>query len=187
MEGTWESQGESHAVAVTYKPMNGKMEQLTLWQSDQPILVKKRGNARGAKGLAVLRRGLRDTSARRRAGVRMRTKLESLTQRVLRNPQEKFTSLAHLLNEEFLKGCFWELKRDKAPGIDDVSVEEYGEDLDSNISDLVKRLKTKKYKPQPARRTYVPKGDKDKRQLGIPAIEEKVVQMGGEEDTGGDI
>ncbi len=178
MEGTWESQGESHAVAGTYKPMNGKMEQLTLWQSDQPVVVKKRGNVRGAKGLAVLRWDLRDTSARHRTGVRMRTKLESLTQRVLRNPHGQFVSLAHLLNEGFLEGCFLELKRDKAPGIDGVSVEEYGKDLDSNIEDLVKRLKAKKYRPQPARRTYVPKGDKDKRPLGIPGVEDKVVQMG---------
>ncbi len=83
MEGTWESQGESHAVAVTYKPMNGKMEQLTLWQSDQLVVVKKQSNVCGAKGLAVLRGNLRETSARHRTGLRMRTKLDSLTHRVV--------------------------------------------------------------------------------------------------------
>ena len=108
----------------------------------------------------------------------MRTKLMSLTLRARRSPKGKFTSLAHLLTEDFLKGCYWELKRDKASGIDGVSVKGYEVSLDENIKDLVVRMKAKKYKPQPVRRVYIPKGNGSKRGLGIPTVEDKIVQMG---------
>ena len=108
----------------------------------------------------------------------MRTKLMSLTLRARKSPDCKFTSLAHLLTEDFLKGCFWELKRDKASGIDRVSVKGYEVSLNENIKDLVVRLKAKKYKPQPVRRVYIPKDKGGKRGLGIPTVEDKVVQMG---------
>ena len=108
----------------------------------------------------------------------MTTKLMSLTQRAKTSPKCKFISLAHILAEDFLKGCFWELKRDKASGVDGVSVKEYEVDLDNNLKDLVARMKQKKYRPQPVRRVYIPKGNGDRRGLGIPTVEDKVVQMG---------
>jgi RNA-directed DNA polymerase len=93
------------------------------------------------------------------------------------DPKCKFTSLAHLLNEEFLKECFRDLKRGKSPGIDEVTVREYAKKLDENIADLVTRLKAKQYKPQPVLRVYIPKPNGDKRPLGIPTVEDKIVQM----------
>ena len=75
----------------------------------------------------------------------MSTKLSTLTLRAREDPKCKFTSLAHLLTEDFLKGCFRELKRDKAPGIDGITAREYEEHRDENISDLVARLKAKRY------------------------------------------
>jgi group II intron reverse transcriptase/maturase len=86
--------------------------------------------------------------------------------------------LAHLLSEEFLKECFWELKRDKASGIDGVTVEEYEVNLEENLKDLVGRLKAKRYRPQPVRRVYIPKPDGRKRGLGILTVEDKIVEMG---------
>ena len=89
----------------------------------------------------------------------------------------KFTSLVHLVNEENLKACFKRLKPDKASGVDGVTKEDYQQNLDANIKDLMVRLKSKQYRPQPVRRVYIPKPGKDeKRMLGIPAIEDKVVQ-----------
>lgn len=108
----------------------------------------------------------------------MKTKLESLTQRAKENPRNEFISLAHLLTEDFLKGCFWELKKDKASGIDGVSVKEYEVGLEKKLKELVIRLKAKKYKPQPVRRVYIPKSGGSKRRLGIPTVEDKIVQMG---------
>jgi len=106
------------------------------------------------------------------------TKLALISQRALKEPKFKFTSLAHLLNEEFLKECYYRLGRDRAGGIDGVSWKEYGENLDENISDLVSRLKAKRYKPLPAKRTYIPKNEHEKRPLGLPVLEDKIVQKG---------
>ncbi|HJH31800.1 MAG TPA: hypothetical protein C5S50_06405, partial [Methanosarcinaceae archaeon] len=89
----------------------------------------------------------------------------------------KFTSLAHLLTEDFLKECFRELKKRKSPGIDGVTVGEYSKKLGANIADLITKLKAKQYKPQPVLRVYIPKPNGDKRPLGIPAVEDKIVQM----------
>jgi len=115
----------------------------------------------------------------------MTTKLMSKTQKAIQIialkarevPKCKFTSLMHLLTEEFLKECFRELKRNKSPGIDGVTVNEYEEQLDKNAAYLVARLKAKQYKPKPVKRVYIPKPNGDKRPLGIPAVEDKIVQM----------
>ena len=108
----------------------------------------------------------------------MVTKLESLTLRAREDPKCKFTSLAHLLSEDFLRECFWELKRDKASGIDGVTVQEYEVNLEENLKDVVERLKAKRYRPQPVRRAYIPKPGGEKRPLGILVVEDKVVQRG---------
>ncbi|MBI5199214.1 MAG: group II intron reverse transcriptase/maturase [Nitrospirae bacterium] len=109
---------------------------------------------------------------------RLATKLTSLTQRARRSPKYKFISLAHLLTEDFLLGCFLELKRDKAPGVDGVTLKEYEVNLEENIRDLVGRLKANRYRPQPVRRVFIPKPNGERRPLGIPALEDKIVQMG---------
>jgi RNA-directed DNA polymerase len=106
------------------------------------------------------------------------TKLALISQRARKGPKFQFTSLAHLLNEGFLKECYYRLGRDRAGGIDGVSWKEYGEKLDENIIDLVSRLKAKRYKPLPARRTYIPKNEHEKRPLGLPVLEDKIVQKG---------
>lgn len=108
----------------------------------------------------------------------MQTKLELITRRARENPKMRFTSLAHHLGEGFLLECFQELKKDKAPGIDGVTVRKYEERLEENLKELVVKLKGKKYRPQPVRRVYIPKGEKSVRPLGIPTIEDKIVQMG---------
>lgn len=108
----------------------------------------------------------------------MQTKLELITRRARENPKMRFTSLAHHLGEGFLLECFQELKKDKAPGIDGVTVRKYEERLEENLRELVVRLKGKKYRPQPVRRVYIPKDGRGIRPLGIPTIEDKIVQMG---------
>ncbi len=106
------------------------------------------------------------------------TKLALISQRARTGPKLQFNSLAHLLNEGFLKGCYFELGRDRACGIDNVSWQEYGENLDENLNDLVQRMKAKRYKPLPAKRVYIPKNEHEKRPLGLPALEDKIVQKG---------
>lgn len=106
------------------------------------------------------------------------TKLALISERARKEPKLQFTSLAHLLNERFLKECYYSLGRDRASGIDGVSWKEYGKQLDENLKDLVMRMKVKRYKPQPVKRVYIPKNEHEKRPLGLPALEDKIVQKG---------
>ncbi len=106
------------------------------------------------------------------------TKLALLSERARQEPQLQFTSLAHLLDVDFLRGCYFELGRDRASGIDGVSWQEYGKPLEENLATLVERMKAKRYKPQPAKRVYIPKNNDEKRPLGLPALEDKIVQRG---------
>ena len=107
-----------------------------------------------------------------------RTKLALISRRAREEPQCQFTSLAHLLDERFLRECYFELGRDRASGIDGVSWEAYGENLDANLQGLVSRMKAKRYKPQPVRRAYIPKDNTSVRPLGLPSVEDKIVQKG---------
>ena len=125
-----------------------------------------------------MRRDTKDTSAVHRVGVQMSTKFVSLTQKAKENRKYKFMSLTYLLTENFLKDCFWKLKRDKASGIDGVTVKEYEVGLERNLKDLVERMKSWEYRPKPVRRVYIPKSDGNKRPLGIPSVEDKIVQKG---------
>jgi group II intron reverse transcriptase/maturase len=106
------------------------------------------------------------------------TKLAQISRRARQDSKLRFSSLAHLLNVEFLRECYRSLGKEKACGIDGKSWHDYGENLEENLEDLVKRLKVKRYKPLPAKRVYIPKNDQEKRPLGLPAIEDKIVQKG---------
>lgn len=105
-------------------------------------------------------------------------KLALIAERARREPQCRFTSLAHLLNERFLADSYHELGRDRASGVDGVTWKEYGRNLSGNLTGLVARMKAKQYKPQPARRAYIPKDDGKQRPLGVMALEDKIVQKG---------
>ncbi|MDP2943400.1 MAG: reverse transcriptase domain-containing protein, partial [Candidatus Omnitrophota bacterium] len=168
-------------------PQNGSIRQQVLkdkepqkifGQSDYPIVSMKQGNACGEKGIEGTGQDIRETSATLKGGEWMATKLNILTNRAKENPKLRFTSLIHLINEGSLLECLGELKSNKAPGIDGVRLEEYEVNKEANIKGLVERMKLWKYRPQPTRRTYIPKSNGDRRPLGIPTIEDKVVQMG---------
>ena len=108
----------------------------------------------------------------------MEAKLSQIARKAQQDDKLKFTSLIHHVNEANLVECYQELKRNKACGIDGQTVEAYGENLDANIKQLVRRLKSKTYHPKPAKRVYIPKaGKEDKRGLGIPSVEDKLVQI----------
>lgn len=107
------------------------------------------------------------------------TKLTFITKRSKQKPQEKFTSLAHLLNEDYLMDCYQELKKNKAAGIDGKHKEDYTDKvIKQEIAELVSKMKVKKYKPKPVKRVYIKKANGKQRPLGIPAVIDKVVQLG---------
>jgi len=106
----------------------------------------------------------------------MSTKLLAVTQRAQRDPQMRFTTLAHLLDQEMLKSAYKSLRKDAAVGVDGMSHEAYGEELDANLHDLHERMRSKRYRHQPIRRVHIPKGRGKTRPIGVSTIEDKVVQ-----------
>lgn len=107
----------------------------------------------------------------------MSTFLQGIARKAERQPKHRFGNLYELLNEAYLKECWRDIRKDAASGVDRISAAEYGEKLDENIHDLVERLKQKSYRAKPVRRAYIPKGAGKQRPLGIPAVEDKLLQL----------
>jgi len=108
----------------------------------------------------------------------MQVKLNRIAKRAKQDKKLKFTSLVHHVNEANLAECYRELKANKACGIDGETVEAYGWNLKDKLSQLVESMKSKQYRPKPVKRVYIPKtGKNEKRGLGIPSVEDKLVQI----------
>ena len=106
----------------------------------------------------------------------METKLARISQLSKENTDMVFTSLGHLINQEMLKSCHTQMDGTKAVGIDGITKEEYGRDLEKNLNDLVERLKRKSYRLKPARLVEIPKDNGKLRPLSIYCYEDKLVQ-----------
>ena len=106
----------------------------------------------------------------------MATKLERISVLSKNNPDMVFTSVAHLIDAELLKDCHKHMDGKKAVGIDGVTKYVYEENLEENLTDLVGRLKSRAYKPKPARRVRIPKDNGKTRPLSIYCYEDKLVQ-----------
>lgn len=89
---------------------------------------------------------------------------------------KKLQTLMNYVNKETLKIQHERQQKGKATGIDQITKEEYGENLEENLNNLIAKMKTFSYKPQAVRRTYIPKANGKLRALGIPAYEDKLVQ-----------
>lgn len=114
-----------------------------------------------------------------RRGESVRTKLLRIAEKARSEPKFQFTSLYHLMNEELLRGCFAELRKNAAAGIDGMTKEMYADGLEERLTDLVDRLQRMAYIPEPVRRRYIPKPGTDKqRPLGVPTLEGKLVEAG---------
>ena len=108
----------------------------------------------------------------------MQVKLNQIARKAKQDKQLKFTSLIHHVSEANLAECYQELKANKACGIDGETVEAYGKNLQDRLYKLVGSIKSKQYRPKPVKRVYIPKAGKDeKRGLGIPSVEDKLVQI----------
>jgi group II intron reverse transcriptase/maturase len=103
--------------------------------------------------------------------------LERVRRAAERDKQVRFTALLHhVYNTDHLRAAYFALKRDAAPGIDGETWKHYGEALEANLADLSGRLKRGAYRAKPVKRAYIPKTDGRQRPLGIPTLEDKVVQ-----------
>ncbi len=96
--------------------------------------------------------------------------------RTLSKRYAKLQTLMNYVNVDSLREQHKKQLKNKASGIDGVTKEEYSENLEENLQDLIKRMKTLSYRPQNVKRVYIPKGNGKLRPLGIPSYEDKLVQ-----------
>jgi group II intron reverse transcriptase/maturase len=104
-------------------------------------------------------------------------RLLKVMERAKRDPETRFLSLVHLIDEEALSRAYGRLRKQAAVGVDGVSKEEYGVKLAENVTDLYQRLRGKRWRHQPIRRVHIPKGKGRTRPIGISTVEDKIVQV----------
>ena len=102
--------------------------------------------------------------------------LERVREAAKQDGKLKFTALLHHVSIDLLRGSYYSLKKQAAPGVDGVTWREYGENLEARLSDLHGRIHRGAYRAQPSRRVWIPKADGRQRPLGVAALEDKVVQ-----------
>lgn len=103
--------------------------------------------------------------------------LDRIRQAACRDKELRFTNLwHHVYAVDRLRQSYFELSKQAAPGMDGRTWEQYGRDLEKNLQRLSERLAKGSYKAPPVRRVYIPKADGEQRPIGVPAIEDKIVQ-----------
>jgi group II intron reverse transcriptase/maturase len=104
------------------------------------------------------------------------TKLQRLAEQAARDPKRVFTTLAHLIDEDFLREAYRQTSKSSAAGIDGVTAKQYAEHLEENLRDLHDRLRSGRYQAAPVVRVWIEKEDGGQRPIGKPAVEDKIVQ-----------
>ena len=108
--------------------------------------------------------------------VPMSQSLRRLARKAKEEPRTQFTAIAHLLTEEVYWAAWRRLNKGASTGVDGVTATAYAADLGGNLRALQARVKAKRYRPQPVRRVAIPKDGGGDRPIGIPALEDKLVQ-----------
>src|SRR3990172_2752474 len=106
----------------------------------------------------------------------MSPELLRVVERARREPEGRFHSLAHLIDVPALERAYHRMRKDAAVGVDGITKEQYGQELEANLQDLHARMKAKRYRHQPIRRVHIPKAGGKTRPIGISAFEDKLVQ-----------
>ncbi len=153
-------------------------------KSDSPVIPEKLPNKTGPSVTeAAEGRGLAkgNSSGQNTHRTQCRGRVPSALNRVRgiarRNTKQRFTALLHhVYDEDRLRRAYLGLRRDASAGIDGETWGHYGEDLESNLRDLSERLRRGAYQAKPVRRAYIPKADGRQRPLGVPTLEDKIVQ-----------
>jgi len=104
------------------------------------------------------------------------TKQQRIAELARLMPDVSFTSLAYHIDLEWMHGAYRRTRKDGAAGVDDVTAEEYEKDLDENLRSLLERFKSGRYIAPPVKRKYIPKGEGRFRPIGIPTLEDKILQ-----------
>jgi RNA-directed DNA polymerase len=104
------------------------------------------------------------------------TQLQRIAEQAKQYPAMVFTTLAHLMDVDFLREAYRRTRKDSAPGIDGVTAAQYAEHLDENLRDLHERLRRGRYVAPPVKRQWLDKPDGSQRAIGLPTFEDKIVQ-----------
>jgi len=159
--------GKSDCCVVPGKPPNKAA-------GETPAAAEVVEGRRQAKGNAVAARMSRTS----RREYDMGTALDGIRQTAKGRPGAKFTTLMHhIYAVERLRAAYFALERKAAAGVDGQTWQSYGEALEARLLELSERLARGAYRPQPVRRVYIDKADGSKRPLGVPALEDKLVQL----------
>jgi group II intron reverse transcriptase/maturase len=163
-------------------------------KSDRPVVPKKFPNeGRGAPRLEEgmegrgLAKGNLSQQTRRRTQCRLdlQQALERVRQAACTDKGLKLTALwHHVYNVTRLREAYFSLKRNSAPGVDGQTWQQYGADLERNLADLSGRLQRGAYRAKPVRRVFIPKADGRERPIGVPTLEDKLVQRAAAEVMG---
>jgi group II intron reverse transcriptase/maturase len=150
-------------------------------KSDSPVVPAKPPN-KAMAAETVEERGLTEGNATsktrtgRSAGRNAPNALDRVREVARRDKGARFTALLHHVDVDLLRAAYRALRPSAAPGVDGVTWETYGRDLEANLQGLHERVHGGRYRAKPSRRTYIPKADGDRRPLGIAALEDKIVQ-----------
>ena len=153
-------------------------------KSDEPVVPTKLPNkAAQTAAEAVEGRGSAKGNSPERNAFRTQRRgdaqsaLERVGQAARREGKQRFTALLHHVYDiERLRAAYLGVKRDAAAGVDGETWRHYGEALEENLQDLSERLRRGAYRAKPVRRAYIEKADGRQRPLGVPALEDKIVQ-----------
>lgn len=157
--------GKSDGPIVPVKPSNKGRAAATRPAEG----VEGRGRPKGNSG--------EPTRSRTQSRSDLPQALDRVRQAAVRDRKGKFTTLwHHVYRVDRLRQAYFGLKRHAAPGVDRVTWQRYGEDLEANLTDLSARLQRGAYRAQPVKRTYIQKADGRPRPLGVPVLEDKIVQ-----------
>jgi len=153
-------------------------------KSDSAIVPKKSPNKAGqpsaeaVEGRALAKGNSAErTMPRTQSRTGMPSALDRVREAARKDREQRFTALLHhVYDVENLHVAYLGLKRDAAAGLDGETWRHYGENLEVNLQDLSERLKRGAYRAKPVKRVYIPKADGRQRPLGVPALEDKLVQ-----------
>ncbi|EQD53583.1 RNA-directed DNA polymerase (Reverse transcriptase), partial [mine drainage metagenome] len=151
---------KSDLCEVAEKPAN-------VCEGPQGESVERRRGAKGNTG----KTGMRRTPSQ----ISMFSGLDRVRERARQEKKERFTALLHHVDVDLLRAAFFWLKRDAAAGVDGLTWQEYGQNLEERLVDLHARVHRGAYRALPSRRKFIPKG-RDFGRVGVAALEDKIVQ-----------
>jgi retron-type reverse transcriptase len=160
-------------------------------ESDKSVVPEKQPNKRDAmapRAEAVEGRDLTEGKSPQQNACRTQSResahsaLEAIRKAAKADKKMRFTALLHhIYNIEALTEAFYKLKRKAAAGVDGETWHHYEERLAENLQDLSERVRSGAYRAKPVKRVYILKSDGRQRPLGVPALEDKIVQKAASE------